>query len=57
MKSDPPELVLPDLGLPGEEGFVIARQWGEQFRCGLVIITGRGDAVATPATGLPDGAG
>lgn len=45
MKSDPPELVLLDLGLPGEDGFVIARQLREHFRCGLVIITGRGDAV------------
>lgn len=45
MPSDPPELVLLDLGLPGEDGFVIARQLREHWRCGLVIITGRGDAV------------
>jgi DNA-binding response OmpR family regulator len=45
MASDPPELVLLDLGLPGEDGFVIARQLREHWRCGLVIITGRGDAV------------
>nr|WP_297350435.1 response regulator transcription factor [uncultured Caldimonas sp.] len=45
MQSDPPELVLLDLGLPGEDGFVIARQLREHFRCGLVIVTGRGDAV------------
>jgi len=45
MRSDPPELVLLDLGLPGEDGFTIARQLREQWRCGLVIITGRGDAV------------
>ena len=45
MPVDPPELVLLDLGLPGEDGFVIARQLREHWRCGLVIITGRGDSV------------
>lgn len=45
MASDPPDLVLLDLGLPGEDGFVIARQLREHWRCGLVIVTGRGDAV------------
>lgn len=45
MASDPPALVLLDLGLPGEDGFVIARQLREHWKCGLVIITGRGDAV------------
>lgn len=45
MPADPPELVLLDLGLPGEDGFAIARQLREHWRCGLVIITGRGDAV------------
>ncbi len=45
MRSDPPVLVLLDLGLPGEDGFSIARQLREHWRCGLVIVTGRGDAV------------
>ena len=45
MRSDPPALVLLDLGLPGEDGFLIARQLREHWRCGLVIVTGRGDAV------------
>src|SRR5688500_17019111 len=45
MASDPPALVLLDLGLPGEDGFAIARQLRERGRCGLVIVTGRGDAV------------
>ncbi|KQW37604.1 response regulator transcription factor [Rhizobacter sp. Root404] len=45
MPADPPALVLLDLGLPGEDGFSIARQLREHWRCGLVIITGRGDAV------------
>jgi len=45
MPVDPPQLVLLDLGLPGEDGFVIARQLREHWRCGLVILTGRGDAI------------
>lgn len=45
MASDPPELVLLDLGLPGEDGFAIARQLREHHHCGLVIVTGRGDAI------------
>ena len=45
MAVDAPSLVLLDLGLPGEDGFSIARQLREHWRCGLVIVTGRGDAV------------
>jgi two-component system OmpR family response regulator len=45
MGSDPPTLVLLDLGLPGEDGFAIARQLREHWHCGLVIVTGRGDAI------------
>lgn len=45
MPADPPALVLLDLGLPGEDGFTIARQLREHWRCGLVIVTGRGDSV------------
>ena len=45
MPVDAPALVLLDLGLPGEDGFAIARQLREHWQCGLVIVTGRGDAV------------
>ncbi len=45
MPVDPPALVLLDLGLPGEDGFAIARKLREHWQCGLVIVTGRGDAV------------
>jgi DNA-binding response OmpR family regulator len=45
MPSDPPALVLLDLGLPGEDGFTIAREVREHWHCGLVIVTGRGDSV------------
>jgi DNA-binding response OmpR family regulator len=45
MQADPPDLVLLDLGLPGEDGLSIARQLRKHHRCGLIIVTGRGDAV------------
>ena len=45
MEQDAPALVLLDLGLPGEDGFSIARRLREHWDCGLVIVTGRGDAV------------
>jgi two-component system, OmpR family, response regulator len=43
--DDAPALVLLDLGLPGEDGLAIARRLREHHRCGLVIVSGRGDAV------------
>jgi two-component system OmpR family response regulator len=45
MRDDPPVLVLLDLGLPGEDGFAIARQLREHHHCGLVIVSGRGEAI------------
>ena len=45
MARDEPALVLLDLGLPGDDGFAIARQLREHWHCGLVIVSGRGDAV------------
>ncbi len=45
MASDPPALVLLDLGLPGEDGLAIARQLRQGPGCGLLIVSGRGDAV------------
>ncbi|MDN3920363.1 response regulator transcription factor [Pelomonas sp. PFR6] len=45
MARDTPALVLLDLGLPGEDGFGLARQLREHWNCGLVIVTGRGDAI------------
>ena len=45
MAANSPQLVLLDLGLPGEDGFSIARQLREHWQCGLVIVTGRGDSI------------
>jgi len=45
MRDDPPALVLLDLGLPGEDGFAIARELRAHHRVGLVIVSGRGEAI------------
>jgi len=45
MAADAPLLVLLDLGLGDEDGLAIARKLREHHRCGLVIVTGRTDAV------------
>ncbi len=45
LQQDPPSVVLLDLGLPGEDGLAIARRLREHWRCGLIIVSGRGDAV------------
>ena len=45
MAEDRPELVLLDVGLPGADGFSIAREIRARWSCGLVMVTGRGDAV------------
>jgi len=48
MKQDAPALVLLDLGLPGEDGLDIARRLresGTAASLGLIIVSGRGDAV------------
>jgi DNA-binding response OmpR family regulator len=45
MAADPPLLVLLDLSLGDEDGLAIARKLREHNRCGLVIVTGRTDAV------------
>jgi two-component system OmpR family response regulator len=42
---DRPDLVLLDLGLPGEDGLSVARRLRETGPIGLIIVTGRGDAV------------
>jgi DNA-binding response OmpR family regulator len=45
MAEDRPGLVLLDVGLPGADGFSVAREIRARWSCGLVMVTGRGDAV------------
>lgn len=45
MERDPADLVLLDLGLPGDDGFSIARRARARWQIGVIIVTGRGDAV------------
>ena len=40
-----PDLVLLDLGLPGEDGLSLARYLREHFSCGIVMVTGAGGTV------------
>jgi len=39
------DVVLLDLGLPGEDGFSLTRYLRERWRGALIIVTGRGDSI------------
>ena len=39
------DVVLLDLGLPGEDGFTLTRYLRERWRGALIIVTGRGDSI------------
>src|SRR5665647_2010750 len=45
MRKDPPELVLLDIGLPGDDGLVIARRLREHWQTSIILVTGRSDPV------------
>jgi two-component system, OmpR family, response regulator len=40
-----PDLFILDLGLPGQDGFALARMLRERYDPGIVILTGAGDLV------------
>ncbi len=42
---EPVDLVLLDLGLPGEDGLALTRHLREHWRGAVIIVTGRGDSV------------
>ena len=45
MRKDPPDLVLLDIGLPGDDGLVIARRLREHWQTSIILVTGRSDPV------------
>jgi DNA-binding response OmpR family regulator len=50
-----PDVVLLDIGLPGEDGLTLARYLRERYRVGIIMVTGAGDVVDRVA-GLEVGA-
>jgi two-component system phosphate regulon response regulator OmpR len=50
-----PEVVLLDVGLPGEDGLTLARYLRERYTLGIIMVTGAGDVVDRVA-GLEVGA-
>lgn len=40
-----PDVVLLDIGLPGEDGLTLARFLRERYRLGIIMVTGAGDVV------------
>ncbi len=45
MRTQLPDLVLLDIGLPGEDGLVIARRLREHWQTSIILVTGRADPV------------
>jgi two-component system OmpR family response regulator len=45
LQAQPYDLVLLDLGLPGEDGLTLARELRANSGLGIIIVTGRGQAV------------
>jgi DNA-binding response OmpR family regulator len=45
MAQSPVDLVILDLKLPGEDGLILARWLRENFRVGIITLTGRGEIV------------
>lgn len=43
--QSPIDLVILDLILPGEDGLILVRWLRENFRVGIIMLTGRGDIV------------
>ncbi len=45
MPEDPPDLVLLDIGLPGDDGLTIARHLSEHWQTRVILVTGHADPV------------
>ncbi|KAA0068331.1 response regulator transcription factor [Rhodanobacter sp. T12-5] len=45
LDSEPVDIVMMDIGLPGEDGFSLTRNLREHWRGPVIIVTGRGESV------------
>jgi two-component system phosphate regulon response regulator OmpR len=55
LEKSVPDVVLLDVGLPGEDGLTLARYLRERYKLGIIMVTGAGDVVDRVA-GLEVGA-
>src|SRR5512146_715955 len=54
-RADPPDVLVLDVMLPGQDGFSVLRRVREKSRCPVIMLTARGD-VADRVLGLELGA-
>jgi DNA-binding response OmpR family regulator len=45
IEAEPPDVVLLDVRLPGEDGLTLARYLRERYDVGIIMVTGAGDVV------------
>jgi DNA-binding response OmpR family regulator len=45
LSNRPPDLIILDVGLPGEDGFTLAREIRSQTNIPIIMLTGRSDTV------------
>ena len=45
IEADPPDIVLLDVNLPGEDGLTLARFLRERYDMGIIMVTGAGETV------------
>src|SRR5690606_23193049 len=45
IEADPPDLILLDIRLPGEDGLSLARYLRERYDVGIIMVTGSGEVV------------